>query len=323
MTKTKNIDVFNGDADGICALIQYRLANPAESELVTGVKRDIKLLDRVSTEKGDTVNVFDISMEKNSNSVSRILSEGASIFYVDHHMSGDIPDHANLQAIIDTSPTTCTSLLVDNYLKGQFRDWAIVAAFGDNMNNSAEEAAKTTNLNANEIQQLKKLGISINYNGYGSSLDDLHFKPDDLYHKMALYNSPLDFINDPGSDYLELQVGYDSDIAQTTNLKAKFSNENIAVYELPDEIWARRVSGVFGNQLANQHPEKAHAILSKHIETGYVVSVRAPQSNLDHAGDLCKQFPTGGGRKGAAGINQLPENELDSFIALLNKTYTA
>jgi len=47
MTITNNIDIFNGDADGICALIQYRLANPAESTLVTGVKRDISLLERV------------------------------------------------------------------------------------------------------------------------------------------------------------------------------------------------------------------------------------------------------------------------------------
>ena len=45
---TNNIDVFNGDADGICALIQYRLAYPEKSTLVTGVKRDIKLLEKVA-----------------------------------------------------------------------------------------------------------------------------------------------------------------------------------------------------------------------------------------------------------------------------------
>ncbi|HZV66950.1 MAG TPA: hypothetical protein VFG03_18780, partial [Telluria sp.] len=40
-------DVFNGDADGICALHQLRLAQPAETRLITGVKRDIALLDRL------------------------------------------------------------------------------------------------------------------------------------------------------------------------------------------------------------------------------------------------------------------------------------
>ena len=34
-------DVFNGDADGICALQQLRLREPREAELVTGMKRDM------------------------------------------------------------------------------------------------------------------------------------------------------------------------------------------------------------------------------------------------------------------------------------------
>ena len=34
-----HIDVFNGDADGICALIQLRLVSPMAAHLVTGVKR--------------------------------------------------------------------------------------------------------------------------------------------------------------------------------------------------------------------------------------------------------------------------------------------
>lgn len=40
----KIYDVFNGDADGICALVQLRLASPADSVLITGVKRDIELM---------------------------------------------------------------------------------------------------------------------------------------------------------------------------------------------------------------------------------------------------------------------------------------
>ena len=43
LKKFNNIDVFNGDTDGICALNQYRLAYLAESELVTGVKLDLSL----------------------------------------------------------------------------------------------------------------------------------------------------------------------------------------------------------------------------------------------------------------------------------------
>ncbi len=42
------IDVFNGDADGICALTQLRNAEPLESTLITGVKRDIALVAKAS-----------------------------------------------------------------------------------------------------------------------------------------------------------------------------------------------------------------------------------------------------------------------------------
>lgn len=317
----KFIDVFNGDADGICALIQYRLAYPVDAILVTGVKRDIKLLEKIQVKKGDKVSVFDLSMNKNNIALKQILSDGASVFYVDHHLSGDIPNHPALEAIIDTSSQVCTSLLVDSYLKGRYREWAIVAAFGDNILSSAITMAEKLTLSQEQIRQLKRLGISINYNGYGRSVDDLHFKPDQLYKEMLPYESPFDFINDEVSIYQDLQIGYDNDIAKTGSLKADSSTENSAIYRLPNEPWARRVSGVFSNQLANQFPNRAHAVLTQHQKGGYLVSVRAPLNNLNNAGELCQKFSTGGGRKGAAGINHLAESELGKFIDLLEKTY--
>jgi len=50
-----NYDVFNGDADGIISLVQLRLSQPREAQLVTGRKRDIKLLERVPAGEGDRV----------------------------------------------------------------------------------------------------------------------------------------------------------------------------------------------------------------------------------------------------------------------------
>ena len=57
-----NFDVFNGDADGIISLVQLRLAEPLNATLVTGRKRDVKLLNRVDASEGDRVTVLDISM---------------------------------------------------------------------------------------------------------------------------------------------------------------------------------------------------------------------------------------------------------------------
>ena len=57
-------DVFNGDADGICALIQLRRADPKpDATLITGVKRDIELLQRVPSGEGSRVTALDISFD--------------------------------------------------------------------------------------------------------------------------------------------------------------------------------------------------------------------------------------------------------------------
>ena len=54
-------DVFNGDADGIIALLQLRLNEPKISKLITGVKRDIKLLGKIASQDDVTsVTALDI-----------------------------------------------------------------------------------------------------------------------------------------------------------------------------------------------------------------------------------------------------------------------
>ena len=157
-----NYDVFNGDADGIFSLIQLRLNEPRKAELITGVKRDIKLLSKVMATSGDEITVLDVSMDKNKDALNTALRNNAKVFYVDHHYSGDLPKHKNLKALINEAPDVCTSLLVNGYLKGQYADWAIAGAFGDNLKVSALTLAKTTNLKADDLQALEKLGIYVN-----------------------------------------------------------------------------------------------------------------------------------------------------------------
>jgi len=133
-------DVFNGDADGICALHQLRLAAPRPTaHLITGVKRDIKLLERVPLKAvaGDEITVLDVSMSSNHASLLELLERGCLVFYVDHHFSGDIPDTPLLSAHIDPAPEVCTSMIVDRLLSGRYRPWAVAAAFGDNLHEAA------------------------------------------------------------------------------------------------------------------------------------------------------------------------------------------
>ena len=177
-------DVFNGDADGICALLQLRLAEPRQSVLITGVKRDIGLLKKVQLSADpstDRVTVLDISMDKNKDALEATLASGASVQYFDHHFAGDIPNHPNLQASIDTQAEICTGLLVNQHLQQAFPLWAVTAAFGDNLHQSASNAANGLDLSADDMQKLEKLGTLLNYNGYGATVDDLFFAPDELF----------------------------------------------------------------------------------------------------------------------------------------------
>jgi len=315
------IDVFNGDADGLCALLQLRLAQPIKSQLVTGVKRDITLLDEVKVQRGDQVTVLDISFDKNRASVERILEQGASIFYIDHHLAGEIPSHKNLQTIINTDANTCTSLLVNDYLEGKYRAWAVTAAFGDNLFESAKQAAYPLSISENQLEQLHMLGICINYNGYGTSLADLHFAPDLLYHELQPYDSPFDFMADNDEVYERLLAGYSDDMAKAEHIETEYKTDNIAVYILPDEVWSRRVIGVFSNELANKNPARAHAVVSFNSQKGYQISVRAPLNNKTGADELCSSFPTGGGRKAAAGINHMAIEDLPGFISVFEEKY--
>lgn len=311
----KFIDVFNGDADGICALHQLRLTKPLVSTLVTGVKRDISLLKKVKADRDDTVTVLDISLDKNRDELVQFLEQGTNVLYFDHHFAGEIPDDDRLEAYINTDTNMCTSLLVNQYLNNKYLAWAVTATYGDNLFVAAEEAAKPLNLNHEELEQLKLLGTCINYNGYGASLDDLIFTPEDLYLKIKPYSDPFDFIkNEPA--YQDLLDGYREDIANATALKAEYESDSHSIVILENEKWARRVGGVYANQLAQENPDRAHAMLTKNSHDGFVVSVRAPLNNKTGADELCRQFDSGGGRKAAAGINHLPDADYQRFMEL-------
>lgn len=313
-------DVFNGDADGICSLLQLRKAEPREAQLVTGVKRDINLLDRIRAAAGDRVTVLDVSMDKNKDGLLQALSAGAEVFYVDHHKPGDIPADPGVTAIIDEAPDVCTATLVNEYLGGAHLDWAVTGAFGDNLEDTARRLSSGLRVGDADLAALKELGIYINYNGYGPAIDDLHFDPEELYRRLCAADGPLDFVaNSP--DFRKLQDGYRNDMALAAALEPEVADAVTAVFILPDEAWARRVSGVYSNDLATDNPDRAHAVLTVKDNGNYLVSVRAPMSNKQGAADLCSQFPTGGGRAGAAGINDLPSGDLKTFFDAFRSAY--
>lgn len=313
-------DVFNGDADGICALHQLRLVETDAGELITGVKRDIGLLRRVAARPGDRVTALDIAVEKNAAALAALLDAGVRVRWFDHHNPGELPVHPNFEAHIDTAADVCTSLLVDRHIGGCHRPWAVAAAFGDNLHDAARRAAQPLGLDEPRLRQLRELGECLNYNGYGETLEDLHFHPAELYLAVHPYADPFAFLHE-APQFATLRRGYAADMTAARSVQAAEARAGGAVYLLPDAAWARRVSGVYANDLATEHPQRAHALLTRSPKGHYVVSVRAPLANRVGADTLCGRFETGGGRKAAAGINVLPEGRVPDFMRAFFETY--
>ena len=313
MIAMRHIDVFNGDADGICALHQLRLAEPVEAELITGIKHDIELLKRVNAGRGDEVTVLDVSLERNRDALVKLLERGARVRYFDHHAAPDIPVHPDLEAMIDESADVCTSILVDRYLGGRYRVWAVVAAFGDNLENSALRLAETLKLEKGQQSALKELGENLNYNAYGETESDLLIPPADLYRMIKRYADPFHLIR--GEPVLGL-LGKEriSDLQQAKASVPQRVSGTSDAYLLPDEPWSHRVSGIFANHLATVDPKRAHAVLTSNARGGYTISVRSPLDGKSSALDFCRLFPTGGGRLHAAGINHLEPARLEEFL---------
>jgi len=322
MPQSRSIDVFNGDADGLCALHQLRMADPRPGgELVTGVKRDINLLAPLAEAgvSGAEITVLDLSLDTNRQALYTLLATNR-VLYIDHHYAGDLPPSSNLIAHIRAEPETCTSLIVDQLLQGRYRPWAVVGAFGDNLHEAARLAAATLELSPEELAGFRELGELLNYNGYGKTTADLYFHPATLYSAMKSYLDPRDFLAS-STDLARLRRGFAEDMDRARQTEPLQESPAGVVYRLPDQPWCRRVAGVFMNEKARADQERAQALLVDNSDGSLLVSVRAPLARRTGADTLCRTFPSGGGRPAAAGINILPPQRLPEFLNLFFETF--
>jgi len=316
-----HFDIFNGDADGIFALHQARLEKPQPSAvLLTGVKRDITLLSRIVDRKNCSVSVFDISLDSNRKFLKKLLDNNNSVEYFDHHFAGHIPDSPLLKHEINVSPESCTSLIVNSTLNRKHIRWAICGAFGDNLHQVAEQFANDSGLTEKQTEQLREIGELFNYNGYGSTLDDLHFHPEELYNSVHDFEDPFNFL--ASSPIIKtLREGFNNDLEMALNQKESPATGKNTVYFFPNAPWARRIQGVFSNLKAREETDIAHALIVENDDLSLRVSLRAPLADKRDADTICKLFPTGGGRAAAAGINSLPASMLDDFLIQLNTVF--
>ena len=307
-----NYDVFNGDTDGIFAWHQLRLAHPRDATLVTGVKRDVDLVGRVEAGEGDLVTVMDVSHAKNRKDVQRLLDSGATVEYFDHHDPGELIVHHNITYHINTEPNVSTGLIVNSHVNGKNRLWSVATAFGDNHMDLAMNMAKSENLSEEQTTLLKQIGLVVNYNSYGQTVEDLFFSPEEIAKAVKACGSDVFRFTEQSNIFPTLLENFSADMSSAVCQEPYSISDNAVIYTLPNEAWTHRVMGSFSNHLVSTNKDLACAIAVLNSDGTYRISVRSSINNPHGAGNLCKKFG-GGGREKAGGVNNLNASDLDIF----------
>jgi hypothetical protein len=349
-SKKPVVFAFNGDADGIISQHLLHLAGIAPALRVTGLKRDLRLLQRVPESftgtEGCDLYVCDINLGDNRDDLLRMLRNPTiRVTWYDHHEPGEVPRSSRFKAHIVTARGTCTALLVhaDLARKGAFAAtdnpddphlgergaarWAAMAAFGDNVPESADALLAPLSLPAAEREALREAGELLNYNAYGETPEDVLFAPLEVAERMSAFRDPAAFLQDSGLiEPLRRQLQEDEH--GMGGLSPVDSRSGASLYALPGEAWARRLGSTFANRVALAEPGRAVAILHPLADGAFQVSIRAPRGpqkngarDATPASTLAREFPSGGGRALAAGINHLPAEQVEAFTRRFFDTY--
>jgi hypothetical protein len=173
-----------------------------------------------------------------------------------------------------------------------------------------------------QITQLKVLGETLNYNGYGEEASDLAVWPVDCAAELKGYSDPWEYVaRSPLFEKILKQKKSDEEaLGQVEILHLSTAGE---ICLMPRGAFSRRMSGIYSNDRVYLEPDLAHATLT-HLENeaGYRVSIRAPKNRMRGADELAQRFPTGGGRAGAAGVNVLGEAKLVEFFDAFDEVFS-
>ena len=254
----------------------------------------------------------------NKDYIDGILNNDNIVRWFDHHEPGETDLGESFSIKVDTDPNCCTNILVDKYIDGLHRPWTICGAYGDNLHEQAEKLNPC--FNEMVMLELKEIGETLNYNGYGNELSDLTVDPKEVYLDLHQYVSPFQY-RKKSEIYNKIHTQMISDKAELSSSEILHDTDAGKVILLPNTKASVRYSGIYSNQQTTDDPDKAFAILTLVNEENYRVSIRSPKTNPYGASKLALQFPTGGGREKAAGVNELPRSELNNFIEKFEEVY--
>jgi hypothetical protein len=185
---------------------------------------------------------------------------------------------------------------------------------------------------------LRRVGVLLNYNAYGDEPGDALFDAADIAVRMAGIPSALDFCWEQ-SLIAPLAARFDEDRELFHQLAPLVESASACAYLVPDEAFARRYGATWANERVMQKPSEALAVIHPRKNGTYTVSIRSPRDwraagamegkdakegkdgAVRSAAELAKEFPTGGGRKLAAGIDVLPADQLQRFTDRFREFY--
>jgi hypothetical protein len=325
--------IFNGDADGIVAQHILGLEIGAPDARITGRKRDIDLLRSAPPMERGNLHVLDVSLRRNLDALTALLpimdKGGLGVTWYDHHDPGEPPAHPALTLHINQAPETCTGVIVNAVLGHKHPLWAAMAAYGDNLSATGSALASSGGASSHEAALLRRVGVLLNYNAYGDEPGDALFDAADIAVRMAGFASALDFCWEP-SLIGPLSERFDADRERFHQLDPLVESAAACAYLVPDEAFSRRYGATWANERVLQNPSQALAVIHPRKDGTFRVSIRSPrdwraeegkEGGARSAAELAKEFPTGGGRKLAAGVDNLPADQLQRFTDRFREFY--
>jgi hypothetical protein len=152
-------------------------------------------------------------------------------------------------------------MIVDRFLGGRRRVWAIVAAFGDGLTEAAQALAAPLELDATRLAQLRELGEGLAYNAYGDAETDLIVAPAALYRLLSGYADPFRFIRQEQPAQILAARRRSRTGARWSRSWRRTRSPSPCCPTRPD----RRVRGS-SNELARSAAQRAHAV---HARAGW------------------------------------------------------
>ena len=139
--------------------------------------------------------------------------------------------------------------------------------------------AKSESLSDEQVLILKQIGLVVNYNSYGQTIEDLFYSPEEIAEAARACGSDIFKFLEQGDIFSTLLENFNADMSSAVCQEPFSISENGVIYTLPNEAWTHRIMGSFSNHLVSTNKNLACAIAVLNSDGTYRISVRSSINN--------------------------------------------